>query len=138
MKVSKNFEKLITDEFEFAVERMSLSKDAREVLYFFSAIPGVLHRVFNIEFDSDLVFIHNILRSTQEAFSERLKAIKAGDATFILDEGQMERLIDLSKELLVRMKQNEEIDSTLKKFTLLLYSTTGNGYYLMQKGMLKI
>jgi hypothetical protein len=138
MATSKNFKKLIIDEIKFAVDKMSESEDPNEVLYYFSAIPGIMHRVFNVEYDPDLVYMHHILRSTQEAFTQRLKASMGGDAVFILDGGQIDKLIELSKILLERLRDNKDIDRTLKKFTVLLYSTTGNGFYLMQKGVLKI
>jgi hypothetical protein len=138
MQISKSFKELIAEEIDFAVNKMKETKDPLQVLYYFSAIPGMFHRIFNMEYDPDLIFAHHVLLSTQEAFNARLKAIKSGDGTLMLDDSQFETLIDMSQELSIKIKKDKEIDSILKKFTILLYSTTGNGYYLMQKGLLKI
>lgn len=69
----------------------------------------------------------------------RLKAIQhGGDNTVSLSDNQFEKLTSLTKELAKKIKKNEDVTDTLKKFTILTHSTTGNGYYLTQKGLLKI
>ena len=55
----------------------------------------------------------------------------------ITDE-QFDKLTDLSDELGDKIRDNEDFLATLKKIVILLYSTQGNGYYLMKKGVLKI
>ena len=104
----------------------------------FSAIHGTIQRVFNLEYDSDLVFIHNILQQTHFAFIQRLQAMKNGDVAVPLIEEQMGGLIAAIKELSEKIRGNDKLNGTLKKFVILTYSTNGNGYYLLQKGLLKI
>jgi len=53
-------------------------------------------------------------------------------------EIQIEELISLVEELGEEIRNNKDLSDTLKKFALLAYSTTGNGYYLLQKGLLTI
>jgi hypothetical protein len=130
---------MIVDEIKFVVKKMEETNDSSEKLFYFSAIFGILHRVYNTEYDPELVYAHLVLRSTHDALSSRLKAIQTGgDTTIALNEDQFLKLSDLSKKLANNFRKKEEIDSILKKFAILLYSTTGNGYYLMQKGLLKI
>jgi hypothetical protein len=134
MRLSDNYKNLILSEINFAVKKMDKSSEPLEKLFYFSAIHGVFQRIYNIEYDPTLVFICFILRTTHEAFNNRLQT-KVG---IPLSEKQINTLSDIAKELGGKIKNNEEVSVTLQKFVVLQYSTSGNGYYLMQKGMLKI
>ena len=139
MSLSDAYKKILVEEITFAIKKMGETKEAQVLLYYFSAIPGMFQRIYNIEYDSDTVVAHYILKATHEAFIQRLKAIQpGGDMTILIKDDQIERLISLSKELLRHIKKNSDIDIVLKKFVILLYTTTGNGNYLMENGWLKI
>jgi len=85
-----------------------------------------------------LLYIHHIVNDTHVAFQQRIAAIKRGDTVVSITNEQMDSLECLSNELGDRFKQNEKTDDILRKFVALSYSTSGNGYYLMQKGLLEI
>jgi hypothetical protein len=139
MKIKESYRTLIVDEMEFANKKMNESQDGLEKIYYFSAIFGVLHRIFNTEFNSELLYIHFILRATHEAFQNRLNAIiKGGDTSVKLSDAHFDKLSALSKELCSKLKKKQEVNETLKKFINLTYSTTGNGHYLVEKGWLKM
>jgi len=139
MRISDNYKNLILSEIDFAVKKMDKSSQPLEKLFYFSAIHGIFQRIYNIEFDPALVFAHFVLHTTHEAFNSRLQAIlKGGNDVIPLSEKQINKLSDIAKELGGKIKNNEEVNVTLQKFVVLQYSTSGNGYYLMQKGMLKI
>lgn len=138
MKTSESYRKKIVDEIDYVESMMNKTQDIGEKLYLFSAIHGTIQRVFNLEYDSDLVFAHNILQQTHLAFLQRLHAVKTGDVAVPLLEEQMEGLSAAIKELSEKIGDNNKLDGTLKKFAILAYSTNGNGYYLLRKGLLKI
>ena len=139
MELNDNYREMIIGEINFSVKNMDKVPEASQKLYYFSAIFGVFHRVLNIEYHPQLVFAHFVLRTTHDTFQSRLSSIKqGGDITVELSNEQFVMLSKLSKELAQTLKKNQDIDDTLKKFVILSYSTTGNGYYLMQKEVLKI
>ena len=139
MEIKDSYKKILIDEINFAVKRMDSAERAPEKLYYFSAIFGVFHRIYNLDYNSDLVYAHFILRATHDAFLNRLKAIEqVKDHTILLSNKQFDKLSTLSKELARKINVAEDMDETLKKFTILLFSTTGNGYYLMQRGCYKL
>lgn len=139
MNLSDALKKLLVEEITFSIKKMKETKEATKLIYYFSAIPGMFQRLYNIEYDSHLVYSHFILKATHDSFVQRLKASQqGGDIAVILNDDQFERLISLSGELLSSIKKDDSIDEVLKKFTILLYSTTGNGNFLMEKGWLKI
>ena len=135
MKISKKSRQMLIDEIDYVVGNMNEANSAEQKLYYFSGIFGILNRLYNIEFDEDLVFAHFIIQSTHQEFIARLQAIKReGDATIMLADWQFDKLTSYSKELGEKLKKNDEIVSVLKKILLLKFSTTGNGFYLLQKG----
>lgn len=139
MKIKDSYKNLIVDEMEFAIRKMNKTQDGLEKMFYFSAVFGVLHRVYNTEFNPELLYIHFILRATHEGFQNRLNAIiKGGDTSVKLSDAHFDKLSALSKELCSKIKKAQEVNETLKKFVNLTYSTTGNGYYLLEKGWLKI
>ena len=138
MKTSESYRKIITDEIDYVENMMNKAKDIEKKLYFFSGIHAAIQRIFNLEYDSDLVYIQVILQHTYTALTQRLQAVKNKDLVVPLLEVQIEHLMGIIKELSEKIRSNEDLDGTLKKFAILAYSTTGNGYYLFQKGLLKI
>lgn len=139
MKTTDVYRKMIVDEINFVAKKMAKAQSASEKLFYFSAVFGILHRILNIEYDSDLVFSQFVIRATHDAFLNRLKAIQqGGDNTVSLSDDQFEKLTTLTKELAKKIHKNEDVIDTLKKFVTLTYSTSGNGFYLMQRGSLKI
>jgi hypothetical protein len=135
MKLSKLAKKVLVNEIEFVLEKMQASTDPNSIMYYFSAVFGVLNRVFNIEYDSDLVFAHSVVNSTYQQINARLQAT---DKIIQIPENLFEKLIETTRDLLEAIKGNKNLNEVLKEFTLLGYVTVGNGYYLYEKGLLKI
>ena len=80
-----------------------------------------------------------ILQSVHNHFLNRLQTIRQqGDTAIELSDEQFQKLISLTDTLGKKIQKKQAIHETLNKFASLGYSTTGNGYFLMQKGFLKI
>ncbi|MBN2060567.1 MAG: hypothetical protein JW882_09145 [Deltaproteobacteria bacterium] len=137
MVVGKHID-LIIKEVNYAIKMMSEHETFEEKLFYFSSIFGMIQRVYNIEYDEDLIYAHFILRSTYEMFQARLKAIKSGEGIIPIFEDHPKKLLQYTKELLKNLKGGNELTPTLKKFITLGYTTTGNGYYLYKKGLIKL
>jgi hypothetical protein len=117
---------------------MKENKGLEKKLFYFSAIPAECLRVLNIEYHSDLLYLHHVINYTYQIFQQRMAAIKAGDATVVISEDQVNKLEALLEDVISVVEQKKNIDDVIKSFITLSYSTTGNGYYLMEKGLLKI
>lgn len=135
MKLSRDNKQKIIDEIKFALEQMKQNEDLDEKLYYFSAVYGVLPRIFNIEFNEDLLFIHFVINSTYNNIKGR---IKNPDKVIKIPDDLGEKLVHTTEELLTDLKEDKNLYNVLKRFTVLGYVTTGNGYYLYKKGYLKI
>lgn len=95
----------------------------------------MLQRIFNIEYDPDLVFAHMILKMTHDNFSHK---ILTPDSVIPLKQEHIDSLYQLSKEFGDRIEKNQSFDDVLRQFAILTYSIGGNGYYLAHKGVLTV
>lgn len=138
MKLSQEYKTLLINEIKFVLDNMSKANSVEEKLYLFSAIFGMVQRIFNIEFNSELVFLHSVLQNTHNSFMQRLTAIKSGDTVVSLSEDQIIGLERASSQLCGAIEKNKSILPALEKFSLLGYSTSGNGNFMMIKGKLKL
>lgn len=139
MNITENNKKLILDEFEYVLESIAMAESMEEKLYLISALHGAVNRVMNIEFDSDLIFLHHALSTTHAAFSARYDAMKNKKAFPLhITKEIFDKLFLLISKLYDCLKNNSEIDEILKGLIVLAYTTTGNGYYLYQKGLIRL
>ena len=139
MNISDDYRDKVVSEIDYVVEKIEGTDDFVQKLYYFSGIHGMLQRIFNLEYHSDLLFAFFVFKSTHEAFINRFHAIdKGGDSSILLYQEQIDGLVEGAKEFADKIKNKKNFDSLLKKIVALSFSTTGNGFYLMQKGVLKI
>jgi glutamine synthetase adenylyltransferase len=138
MAISKKMKDIIINEIRYSIKKVEEAVSIEEKLYYFSAVQGVFHRTFNIEFNQELLFAHFIFNETFKAFQQKLAAMKMGDLVFVISEQQISRLSELTNEFVNRFEADKSTDDVLKKMVTLLYSISGNGNYLMGKGLLKI
>jgi hypothetical protein len=135
MKIKKENRTSIIKEIKFSIEKMKEAEDPKAKLYYFSAVYGIIQRIFNIDYDDDLVFIHFVLQSTYNNINMRMQN---PDPVIKMPEDLLIRLIADTEELLGVIEKNGNSYEVLKRFVLLGYITAGNGFYLYQKGLLKI
>lgn len=138
MKLKAEHKKVILEEFEYAARMMREVQTFDEKLFFFSSTFGVLSRVLNFEFNSQLVFMHFVLNNAHTAILGRIQAARAGDTAIVLKEDFFEKLTDMVDDLKNRIKSGKDAHDILEKIAVLTFTTTGNGYYLFRKGVFSI
>jgi hypothetical protein len=139
MNLSPDMQKRFTDEVHFVIKSMKNAETAAEKLYFFSAGYGMAQRIINFEYEPELVFIQQVLQLVYNMINARIAAISARqEAGISMPENLFNRLEEALEEMMDRIEQGAEIYPALQKMVNLAYSTTGNGYYLYLKGMIKV
>ena len=141
MNIQGNYKRIIAKEFRGIVEKMKDTKDLSEKMYFFSATYGVVSRIFNLEFDPALVFTHFVLNAAGSTINGRLLVLKGGQDNVVkIPEGLFDSLQNIIEKLAENIEtgNKDELFTNLQKIANIAFTTTGNGYYLYQKGMLKI
>lgn len=136
MKISDNTRKELVKEIDFVIKKMTQTPDPAGKLYFFSGIYSAFQRIFNSEFDPELVLGHIILNVTYNNINT---IIERGLETVVkIPDDFFDKLVDITKKLSKKVKKNESIYDVLEQFAVLSYLATGNGYYLYQKGLLQV
>ena len=139
MNLSPDMQKRFTDEVRFVITRMKKADTPTEKLYFFSAGYGMAQRIINFEYEPELNLILQILQMVYNTVNARLAAISTRqEAGIAIPDGLFSRLEEALEEMVERIDNDAETYPALQKMVNLAYSTTGNGYYLYLKGMLKI
>jgi len=138
MKINKIYKTEIIKEIKYVQKKMKDSPNIEKKLFYYSAIPAEFLRVLNLEYNRDILYLHHISNYTHVSFQQRIASIKAGDINIEINERQIEKLESSLDDIISVVEQKKKIDDVIKEFIELMYSTTGNGYYLMEKGLLKI
>ncbi|MBI2910007.1 MAG: hypothetical protein HYX92_20390 [Chloroflexi bacterium] len=139
MNISEQLRKLLVDEIRFVVQKMKASPDAGTKSYFFSAVHGAANRVSNIEFDPEVAFINFVLNSAFQNINARIAAMAQRQETGIgVPEGLFDKLEDALEDLRGRIERDEKTYPALERIATLAFTTTGNGYYLYSKGVIKV
>lgn len=137
-RLSDNYRHILKNEVLFVIDKMKASNNADQKLFFFSAIYAMIQRIINLEYNSDLVFAYHVIQRTHESFAQRLAALKAGDPAVLITDEHFIALEKAIMEFYRALDKKTSPSSALKAFSIVTYSITGNGRYLIEKGMLKI
>lgn len=133
LDISKENKDILVNEIDYVCNKILKSSIVSESIYYFSAIHGIVHRIMNLEFSTDLVFLHFILRHIFDSINSRVQVNVQGDILIQLDKSFFAKLSELLNELKNNIDSGSDINATLKKLVILTYSMTGNGYYLFEK-----
>lgn len=135
MKIKSESKAKIIAEIKFVLQKMKEAPDPQSKLYYFSAVYGIMNRIFNLEYAPDLIFAHFVINGAHTQINARLHD---PDKTIQIPQELFDRLFDATAELLNVIEKDKNPYDVLKKFALLGYVTGGNGYYLYEKGLLKL
>lgn len=138
MKLKVEHKKSIVDEFAFVAKRMRETELLDQKLFYFSGTFALLSRIFNSEFHSQLTMAHLIMTTAHTNILARINAIKGGDNTVVLQKEFFEKLTLAVEEFAARVNKSEDIYDVVERIALLTFVTTGNGHYLLQRGLLSL
>jgi len=139
LDISPQARQYLIDEFKYAVIRMKDEYEPLDKLFFYSAAYGAIPRVFNQEYHPLLVHMHMILQVSHSTINNKVQEIVRGiEKAIKIPDKYFEKLEAILDELIGKIENHEEIESTLQKITNHTYIIVGNGYYLYQKGVLEI
>ena len=114
---------------------MNESKNLDEALYYYSGTRAFIQRIFNLEFDPHLIFIHFVLNNTFTTIAGFVDQIKKRTTIIPINIDFFHKLSKLLGDLAQCIDKKELTYEVLEKVCVLTYSITGNGYYLQQKGV---
>jgi len=139
MKISKIMSDRFVIELRDVAKQIKGTENFEEKLFYFSAIFGAAQRIINFEFNDEMLFIHQVTQLAYNQIQQRIVLIKSGQQPTIgLPNNLFSVLQEMIEELASLVEKGEPTYTLLEKMMVLSYSTSGNGFYLFQKGELKI
>jgi len=135
MKLSEENKERIVKEIQFVIENMKATPDMDESLYYLSAIHSIINRIFNIEFNRHLTFIHFVLINCYGTILKAVTIARQGKQPITIDSEFFTKLTELLDELANAIKEDKTTFEILEKISVLTYSISGNGYFLQKKGI---
>jgi len=138
MDLSADLRERLVNEIRFVVGKIRTQSDLRKKIYYFSGVYGEMFRLFNISYDPQLLFAHNILSNAYQPMRALADTIELGrDTTIVFPDDFFDSLCALLENLANQIANNQDTYTTLQAISCLSYINTGNGYYLFLKGILK-
>jgi hypothetical protein len=139
MKVPEPYKSKLLSEFDHVLVRLTEERRADEKMYYFSALHGTVNRILNFECTEELIMLHHILSTLFTAFNGRILALmQDAEPAIKLDPLLLDKLVEHTRNLAEALREDKDPTGIYRKMIALAYATTGNGYYLYQKGALKI
>jgi hypothetical protein len=138
MPLSEKNQVALVKEIRTVVDYMSKVNTPREKMYFFSAVFGIANRIMNQEFDPELGFIHHVTNSAYNTINTTLLLVAQGQSVPTFPPPVFDKLEEALKDLATYIEEGKRTYPVLERISNLAYSTSGNGYYLFLKGLLKI
>jgi len=142
VRLADSDRKRLASEFRFAADKMADSTDLLDQLFFFSAFYGEVARVLNLSWSAELALLHLVLNTVHQQINARVISLVSGDRVVGIAKELPSTLNRVASEL-ANLFEAKEIDeaqfhSLLTKMSELGFVTTGNGYYLYTKGLIKL
>jgi len=140
LSISEPYKTILADEIAFAREKMDGESDTRKKVYYYSAVPAMIQRIFNIDpnFDQQLIFMFTVLSASYNQTKVLMDRIWAGDRLIAPPEKFFDKLSIHLQQLEDKIRNNEDTYLVLEKIAVSAYILDGNGHYLHQKGWMKL
>lgn len=138
LSLPDDLHKRLSDEFRIAATQMEGTANPSQKLFYFSVFFGESTRVLNWHWDRELALIWAITQFTQTQAAVRLRSTQQGEPVAMVSKEFFDALTESAVALAdyVEKKGTEqELQQILGRLSELSYATTGNGFYLLQKGL---
>ena len=137
MKLPPELYKRLRDELRLAVNKMAEADSPHEKLYYFSVFFGESTRVLNWHWDEELVLIWAVTQHTHGAITQTLRASTQGERVITLTRNFYDALTREAIALVdwIEKEGNKaDLCDIVASLAKIIYATTGNGFYLLDKG----
>ena len=107
-------------------------------VYYYSAAYGITSRTLRYTFSRDVLLADLILTGTYNLLMETIGRMRGGDPNVKFEEVHFEKLCDGIKLLADKFEKGENIQEPLELLSTTVFSLTGAGTYLREKGELEL
>ena len=138
MNLPKAVHQRLAQEYRFAADKMAQESDIHRKMFFLSALFAEASRSLNWAWDRDLALIYAVIQHTHQQVQARLQV---GGRGVLLSEDIFTGLTEAASELTRYVEtdgQGKDLQAILGRFAELAYASTGNGSWLIERGVLKV
>jgi hypothetical protein len=132
------FKKELVKELRNVANLMKNEKNPEKKIYYFSAAYGITSRTFRYAFSRDVLLADLVLNTSYHSLLERFQRVRSGEQTVPLDEKVFDSIVQGLKDLSDAFENDTSILEPLELITTAMFSTTGPGHYLREKGDLTL
>lgn len=136
--VKSIFKSELIDELRNVATYIKKESNLEKKIYYFSAAYGITERTFRYSFSSDILVADCVLHIAYNSLNQRMKMMKSGDTTVLLDEAIFNGISEGLLQLADAIEKNKPIQKALESIMTASYCATGNGNYLREKGLIQI
>ena len=141
MQLTDELRARISTEFRYAADRMRSADDPHVKLYYYSALFGEVTRILNLNWDRELALTHTVLSATHSQVAGMAHNISAGRERAVrLSAEHIEALTNAASDLASYFEKSgtdSELYSLLGRISEIGYASTGNGWYLLERGIIR-
>jgi hypothetical protein len=132
------FKKELVTELRNIAGLMENEKNPEKKIYYFSAGYGITSRSYRYAFSSEILLADLVLNASYQTLFDRIKRIKSGEMTVPLDDATFKKVEEGLWDLAKAIETRKPIQKSLELILTASFSASGPGYYLKEKGMLKL
>lgn len=136
----KELRQRLAKEYRYAATKMQEVAPERKMFYF-SVLFGEAQRTLNIEWDRDLVLLHNVTQYSYNQINAQMPFL--GTTLPVKVSTIYEKLTEATSDIATCFEKEEnetskeEFYQILGRIAEIAYVTVGNGSYLYEKGAIK-
>ncbi len=134
MKLSSQSQNLLIKEISYCHKKIIEEPNPRRKTSFYGGMISKIFSIRNLEYDPELNFINVILGISYNALSSYFEE----EQSFELPEMFFDKLCEYLEQLEAKIKNKESTYTVLEKILNLSVTSEWYGYYLFEKGELKI
>jgi len=139
MVKEKLFIKEMVNELRYVAKKMRSESDYEKAIYYFSAAHGITNRTFRYVFNENVLLADFVLNVSYNMFNDLITRVKQQNISSVpLEYAKIRKISDQLNALADAFEAGRDVSIPLKKILTIAYTTTGNGHYLEEKGMISI
>ena len=138
MTLKEFFKKELVKELRLIEALMKKEENIERKIYYLSAAYGITSRTYRYSFSKDVLLADFVLTTGYQSLSDRLQRIKSGDQTVLIEDIHFEKIEDGLRQLADAFEKDESILEPIENILTAIFSTSGAGNYLREKGLLKL
>lgn len=139
MRIPDELSSELEKELRYISDRIIGEDDLKRKVFFFSASSNAVRSVMGTHYDPQLALMDMVLYVSCSTISERIENfISEKDKTIELVDGFFEKLGECLTDLADCIHAGKDTYKILEKIAALALTTTGAGYYLYTKGIIKV